>query len=260
MASEAPRWDPLDVPYRLLGLLVGLRRLLVALGLLGGAGLWLWQVHEATAEPTPPRLLSLLVMPTVLGLAIWWLAALPPGVVFRPAPPGGPVAPRRTARCLASGYFERPDGPEWRLLARSSLAVARDGSLRLVSPPPLLAGPDAARQAFPSRGRLTRAELAAARRLPFAEWVYQPEALGGSAARVLYQSADEYMATVGTLVIPRAALVAVAAGWQYAGGRRWAAIQLLYRDELDQLTAAYLAFPDPGQQAWVLEHLPRRAP
>jgi len=243
-----------DLLHRLLGALLGARRGLVAGATLVGAALWLLLLHDALGQPSPLDLLAVAVLPLLYGLAGWWLFQLPPGVVFRVASAAAAGAPRPTARCRGSGYFAATRGPRWRLLARASLAFGADGSLVMISPPPLLAGPETARQAFPSRGRPTAAQLRAGLCTPHPEWVYQPEALTGG-SRLTYQSAEDYAAAQARLAIPRATLADLAVGWQYAGLRRWPALRLLYYAAEGSLASAYLAFAAPAHCAWARERL-----
>jgi hypothetical protein len=244
-----------DLGYRLLGGLVGARRVLVAVTALAAAVGWLAVVRAAVTEPTPERALAMVAIPALLAAAAWSLFQLPPGVLFRPTVAPTDPEPQRTARCRASAYFEGTRRAEWRLLARSSLAIGRDGSLALVSPPPILAAMEDARLAFPSRGQPTSAQLRDGEYPRHPEWAYQPQALVGGPSRLVYHSAAEYAESMGKLDIPRGVLVDVVPGWQYAGFGRWPAIRVQYRGVDGTLTAAYLAFPDPGQRAWALAGL-----
>jgi hypothetical protein len=250
----------LELGYRLLGTLLQARRLLVAGTTLGALVGCLVLVHEAAREPTAQAVLGALAMPLLLGVAAWWLFQLPPGVVFRRAAPVADPRPQATARCYASAYFDGARKTEWRLLARSSFALAPDGSLVLISPPALRASPAEVRQAFPSRGQPTAAQLQAGERARYPEWVYQPEALVGGPSRLVYQSAADYERAVARLAVAREALVDVEPGWQYAGLRRWPAIRVAYRGADGALVTAYVAFAEPAQRAWALAGLVGRRP
>jgi hypothetical protein len=240
--------------HRLLGAVLGARRGLVAAAALVGVVLWLLVLRELVREPDLALLAASGALPLLYGLAGWRLFQLPPGVVFEPARLARGLAGRPTVRCRASGYFASDGGPRWRLLARASLAIGPDGSLLATSPPPLLGGPESVRQAFPTRGQPTAAQLRAGARTQHPEWVYQPEALGG-ASRLTYRSAEDYAAAVAHLSIPRAALVDLAAGWQYAGLQRWPALRLLYYAADGSVASAYLAFAEPTHCAWAQERL-----
>ena len=244
-----------DVGYRLLGALLGARRVLVAgIAVVATVG-WLVVVQAAVAEPTPERTLAVVAIPALLTAAAWSLFQLPPGVVFRPTVAATDPEAQRTARCRGSAHFEGTRRAEWRLLARSSVTVKPDGSLALVSPPPILASMEDARLAFPSRGQPTAAQLRDGEYPRHPEWAYQPQALVGGPSRLVYHSAAEYAESVGKVDIPRAALIDVTPGWQYAGLGRWPAIRVQYRAAEGALTAAYLAFPDRGHRAWALAGL-----
>ncbi len=243
-----------DLLHRLLGAALGARRGLVAAAVLVGVGLWLLLLRELVREPDLPVLVASGVLPLLYGLAGHWLFQLPPGVVFRSARLARGLAGRPTVRCRASGYFASDGGLRWRLLARASLAIGPDGSLLATSPPPLLGGPDSIRQAFPTRGQPTAAQLRAGVRTQHPEWVYQPEALGGG-SRLTYRSAEDYTAAVAHLSVPRAALIDLAVGWQYAGLRRRPALRLLYYAGDGSVASAYLALAEPTYCAWVHERL-----
>ncbi|HZR98488.1 MAG TPA: hypothetical protein VFE37_07270 [Chloroflexota bacterium] len=243
-----------EAAYRLLGLLLLARRALVAVGAVCGVALWYALVGLAVREPTAAAVLSVLALPLLLGFAAWRLFLLPPGVVFRPLSTRAAVAPQRTARCRASAYFAGSSRTAWRLLARASLAFDATGALHLVSPPPLQAAPDAARQAFPTRGQPSAEQLRSGERTPYPEWVYQPETLVG-ASRLVYNSAADYERAVARLAVARAALVDVRAGWQYAALHRWPAVRLTYAGTDGALTAAYLAFADVALRDWALAEL-----
>jgi hypothetical protein len=240
--------------YRLLGAVLLARRALVAGTALVGVALWYQVVHEVASAASAASVLAMVALPLLLGCAAWRLFQLAPGVVFRPLAAAADPAPQRTARCHASAYFEGRTKTAWRLLARSSIAFGSDGTLLLVSPPPLRAGPEETRQAFPTRGQPTAAQLRAGERTPYPEWVYQPETLVG-ASRLVYQSAADYARAVARLAIGPGALVAVQPGWQYAGLQRWPAIRLSYHGADGALSAAYLAFSDASQRAWALAAL-----
>jgi hypothetical protein len=243
-----------DAAYRLLGALLLARRGLVAATAVAGVVGWYALVGQAVREPSAETILALLAVPLLLGFAAWRLFQLPPGVVFRPTAARGDPAPQRTARCQASAYFDSHTKSAWRLLARASLDFDAAGGLWLASPPPLRAGPDEARQAFPTRAQPTAEQLRAGERTPYPEWVYQPETLVG-ASRLVYHSAADYERAVARLGLARDALVDVRPGWQYAGLQRWPAVRLSYYGADGALAAAYLAFPDAGQRAWALASL-----
>jgi hypothetical protein len=240
-----------EAAYRLLGALLLARRGLVAVVAVGGIVTWYLLVGQAVREPRAASVLAVMSVPLLLGLAAWRLFQLPPGVVFRRVTMPDGALPQRTARCQASAYFDARRRSAWRLLARASLAFDPDGTLRLTSPPPLRAAPDAVRQAFPTRAQPTAEQLRAGERTSYPEYVYQPETLVG-ASRLVYQSAADYERAVARLTLPRAALADIQPGWQYAGLRRWPALHLTYYAADGALTAAYLAFPDASQRAWAL--------
>jgi len=240
-----------DAAYRLLGVLLLARRGLVAAVAVGGVVVWYAILGQTVRQPDAMGLLALVALPLLLGGAAWRLFQLPPGVAFRPTAARDDPPPQRTARCQASGYFDGRRGATWRLLARASLDFDAAGGVRLVSPPPLLAGPAEARQAFPTRAQPTAAQLRAGERTPYPEWVYQPETLVGP-SRLVYHSAADYERAVARLAIPRGALVDVRPGWQYSGFQRWPALRLNYHAADGALTAAYLAFPTAAQRAWAL--------
>jgi hypothetical protein len=244
-----------DLAYRLLGVLLGARRPLVAAAAVLGAALWLLLLRAAVREADPLTLLALVALPVLYGLAGWRLFLLPPGAVFRAAALPRTGAPRPTARCRVSGYFTTRRGSRWRLLARASLTFAADGSFQATAPPPLLGGPAAAQLAFPTRGRPTAAQLRAGERTRHPEWVYQPEALVGSTSRRMYESPADYAAAVGQLDVPRAALADLATGWQYGGGSRWPALRLLYYGPDGRLSSAYLALGDVDHCVWAQDRL-----
>jgi hypothetical protein len=240
--------------YRLLGFVLLARRPVVAATALGVFLLWLAVVREVVRASTTADALAAGAVPLVAAFAAWRLFQLPPGVVFRPAAVA-PAAPQRTARCRASAYFEGQRRTEWRLLARSSLAFDAAGGLLLISPPPLRADPEDARKAFLARAQPTVAQLAAGERTPYPEYVYMPGAIVASSSRILYGSAEEYERTVGRCRIPRAALVDLRPGWQYAGLQRRPALRLAYYGADGALVAAYVAFGDEGQRTWALATL-----
>jgi hypothetical protein len=244
----------IEAAYRLLGAVLLARHALVAGTALVAVVLWYHVVHEAAHEPTAESVLAVLTMPLLLGFAAWRLFQLPPGVVFRPLAAGTDPPPQRTARCHASAYFDGRSKTAWRLLARSSLSFGADGTLVAVSPPPLRAGPEETRQAFPTRAQPSAAQLRAGERTPYPEWVYQPETLVG-ASRLVYHTAADYARAVAQLAVAPGALGDVQPGWQYAGLQRWPALRLTYHGADGALTAAYLAFADASQRAWALAAL-----
>jgi hypothetical protein len=244
----------IEAAYRGLGALLTLRRGLVAAVAVGGVVAWYALVGQAVREPSAAGVLAVVAVPLLLWLASWRLFQLPPGVVFRPTDARDDPPPQRTARCQASAYFDARTQSAWRLLVRASIAFDAAGTLRLASPPPLQAGPEEVRQAFPTRIQPTAEQLRAGERTPYPEWVYQPETLVG-ASRLVYQTAADYERAVARVAISRAMLVDVRPGWQYGGLRRYPALRVSYHDADGTLLAAYLAFPEAGQRAWALAEL-----
>lgn len=243
-----------EAGYRLLGALLAVRRGLVALTAVLGATAWLLVLRDLVVAPSVEGLVALIGIPTSLGFAAWRLFELPPGALFRPAAATGDPPPQRTARCYASAYFDGTRLTAWRLHVRASLTIEVDGSLALASPPPILAAPEDARAAFPSRGQPTLAQLRAGERPRYPEWVYQPETLVGGPSRLVYQSAAEYASAIGKLYIPRGALADIVPGWQYVGLTRWPALRIEYHGP-DGVAAAYLAFTERAHRAWALAAL-----
>jgi hypothetical protein len=243
-----------DIAYRLLGALLVMRRGLVAAVAVGGVVAWYALVGQAVREPSGEDVVALVAVPLLLWFASWRLFQLPSGVLFRPTDAPDDPLPQLTARCRASAYFDSRTRSAWRLLARASIAFDAAGTLRLASPPPLRAGPEEVRQAFPTRAQPTAEQLRAGERTPYPEWVYQPETLVG-ASRLVYQTAADYERAVARVAIPRAALAAVRPGWQYSGLRRWPALRVSYHGSDGTLVGAYLAFPEVAQRAWALARL-----
>jgi hypothetical protein len=115
----------LDALYRVLGVLVGWRRVLLVGGALGGFALWLALVYQAAGTDDPAAWLPAVLFPALLLFAGRRLVDLPPGVVFRPAP--------AAAGAPEPGCFSPRGGLSggcWRVAVSTGCPTARRASSR----------------------------------------------------------------------------------------------------------------------------------
>ena len=234
----------IDCAYRLLAVIVQLRfQIALVLGVLNAVFL-LVEVSQQLDAPSLIGLLSLFDSPLILGLAVWLLAQLPPGVVFRRAAAGGGVAQsnghaavdRMPTGCRVSGWFRVAEAWEWRLLVPSTLKLTPWGGVEL------FASSSSDGERWPRLGARSAGMLDWYRpvgpRPPI--WAADPSVIQRLlAAQTRRERPPE---PSERLVIAAQAVREVATGWQYAGLRRYAALRIAHRgfDRTERLT--YLAF------------------
>jgi hypothetical protein len=236
----------LDWSYRILGVVVQARFQIALLVAIANTVLLLLELQLAMEAPPPLSHLYLFDSPLLLILAVGLLAQLPPGVVFRSAPP----EPRETTLlaeepdeyegrwgCRASAWFRTGGDPDWRLLAASTLQVSEWGGIEITAP--TFAPP----RVRPSLTPLTVRTLDWYR--PFG---LRPPLWGSDHLAVRWQQSRRRRAAAppieitNRLTIPARARQAAVAGWQYAGLRRYPAIRLTYTDDGNRKRYSYLAF------------------
>jgi hypothetical protein len=230
-----------DVGYRVLSVLVQARYQLALLVAVLNAIFLLLEIRLALDELSWLGVVGLVDTPLLLAVAVWLLAQLPPGVVFRvDAARGAPPGPPPSA-CRATGSFQVGNRWLWRLLVPSSLGLAEWGGIQVraatyaVRPrrvmPPLGAGtlewsrPVHGRQPLWAADPLHLQRLMRARRAP----------------RLLAE-------TPARLAIAPRQVQEVAAGWQYAGLRRYPALRIRYLDADRAAQVTYLAFDTPADR------------
>jgi len=233
----------IDCIYRLLAVVVQLRfQVAVVLGVLNAVFL-LVEVSQVLEAPSFAGVLSLFDSPLILGLAVWLLAQLPPGVVFRGAAAAGPVsqsnghtaADRTPTGCRVSGWFRAAEALEWRLLVPSTLKLTPWGGVELFTSPS--DGGRSPRLAPRSAGMLDWYRPVGPRP-PI--WAADPSVIQRLlAAQTMRERPPE---PSERLAIAAQAVREVTAGWQYAGLRRHPALRIAHRgvDRTERLT--YLAF------------------
>jgi hypothetical protein len=234
----------IDGAYRLLAVLVQLRfQIALVLGVVNAVFL-LVEVSQQLDVPSLTGVLSLFDSPLILGLAVWLLAQLPPGVVFRRVAAGRvgvrsnghAAADRMPTGCRVSGWFRVAEAWEWRLLVPSTLKLNPWGGVELFAARPA-EGERSLRLGSRSAGMLDWYRPVGPRP-PI--WAADPSVI----QRLLTaQSRRERPPEPSErLAIAAQAVRDVATGWQYAGLRRYAALRIAHRgvDRTERLT--YLAF------------------
>ena len=231
-----------DVGYRVLSVAVQARYQLALLIAVLNAIFLLLEVRLLLDEPSWLGALGLLDSPLLLAVAVGLLAQLPPGVVFRGsaagrAPPGPP-----SPACRVTGSFQVGNRWLWRLLVPSSLGLAEWGGIQVLAPsyavrprrrltPPL--GTGTLELSRPMRGRqpIWAADPMHVQRLMRARRAPRPLA-----------------ETPGRLAISPRQIQEVAAGWQYAGLRRYPALRIRYLGDDRAAQVTYLAFDTPADR------------
>jgi hypothetical protein len=236
--------------YRLLGLLVQARYQIALLLALANGLILLLELPSILRAPSAAVILGFLDTPLLLGLAVWMVANLPPGVVFQStagleaidsgrrrqwvAPPGSPVDLPRA--CRASGRFRIGDQGEWCLMVPSTLEITRWGRIEVRAPSYVARGPgQRVRPLGPVRLRWYRPGSG-----PLPIWAADPILIDRLISRQLER--DTASEPPARLEIAPRALEDVLRGWQYVGLRRLPALRLTHRGEDGAVERTYLAF------------------
>lgn len=251
----------LDLAYRVLSLLVQARFQLALVVAVSYAVFLLIDVGFALEHPVHWGETGALDVTLFLVIAVWLLAQLPPGVVFRPTHPTGTGAPALDEGtgepwgCRISGWLRAGRSAEWRLLAPGTLHVSRWGGVEAVVP------------SFRPNPRATPLTPFGVRTLdwyrPFGvrltPWGVDPRALRGWRRR-LVRPPEPVVERTTRLAIPAYAQRTAMPGWQYAALRRYPAIRVAYTGEDGRVQYAYLAFGSPRGRDAVLAHLAAARP
>jgi hypothetical protein len=236
----------LDWTYRLLGLVVQARFQVALLVAVVTTVFLLVEIQLALDHAAGLGPLAILDSPLLLVLAVWLVAQLPPGVVFRatgappvvsaPAPPADEDEQDGRWGCRASGWFHAGSHTEWRLLAQSTLQVTEWGRIELRAPNPV------ARSSQPTLAPLSVRTMDWYR--PFGA---RPPLWGSDHLAVQWQrrrrrEPEPRPEPTSHLTIPAHARQAIVVGWQYAGLRRYPALRMAHQGEDGREQLTYLAF------------------
>ena len=253
----------LDWTYRILGLVVQARFQIALLVAIVNTVFLLVELQLLLESSSPLGTLTLLDSPLLLVLAVWLVAQLPPGVVFRatggrpsvptpaPLPDDSEKADEQDGRwgCRASAWFRAGSGWEWRLLAQSTLQLTEWGGVEIWAPSP------AAPPSRPSLAPMTVRTLDWYR--PFGA---RPPLWGSDHLAVQWQrrrrpEPPPVTETTTRLTITARARQAVVAGWQYAALRRYPALRVAPQGDDGRAQYAYLAFSTVFAREAVLARL-----
>jgi len=231
-----------DLGYRVLGVLVqGRYQIALLIGVLNAVFL-LVELSQVLDEPSWLDVVGLVEAPLLLGVAVWLVAQLPPGIVFRRGAARAAAAGPPPGACQVSGSFQVGNRSVWRVLVPSSLALVESGGIQVRAPsyavrprrpvaPPL------------DVGRLDWSRPVAGRQ---PTWAADPLLLQRQ-IRARREARSVAEAPARLAIAPRQ-VQDVAAGWQYAGLRRYPALRITHLDDDQAERATYLAFDSPADR------------
>ncbi len=231
-----------DVGYRILGGLVQARyQIALVVGVLNAVFLLL-ELSLVLEDPSWLDVVGLLDTPILLAIAVWLVARLPPGIVFRDGAARTAADGPPPGSCWVSGQFQVGNHSVWRVLVPSSLGLVEWGGIRVRAPG------YAVRARRPIAPPFTVGQLdwsrPVARRQP--TWAADPLLLHRQIRA--HREPRQLVDTPAHLAISSRQIQDVSAGWQYVGLRRYPALRITHRgaDRGEQFT--YLAFDTPADR------------